>query len=359
MRSKGVLMSRLRSLPLILVGCMLSTAFISCGQSQTQVSSTHEPKVTWVASITTTPHASLTTLLKLNPEMSDDIAGRVHVQLHGVEIDSLGAGAIGNTSLPLAGGINCGSVLVLSSSALSFNNEELRQMRTYVNATFSNVVLREETEEPPQPPDNPNATPSELRWVQGVPGTSCVGEMEITNIGDAPIQIFDAGVDLAQTPVVNTFQYHLIDKCSLLGGCVPSAAGGGPACIFYADIQMGLGKAGSTYQGTLMSNAMAVDGPCQTPIILESHHVVDIVLRFTLAPQATTGMIFQVRPFLTLGASSGTVKVMLPNLVSTLVFAHHGQYGCYVLHGNTFTLDTSVDLSKAFDGTGEQGALCV
>lgn len=350
-----------RLTPLVFVGYLLSIALIGCGQTRTPVTPTPRSTAAKVARPTTTGHEDLTSLLKLNPQMSADVPGKVHVQLSGVQVDqNPDGGTISKASDPLPGGIDCGSVLVLSSPTLSYSAAQLQHMRTYVGATFGNIVTSGDSGgQWPSPPENPDAVPSELRWVQGVPGTSCVGDMEITNIGDTPLQILGAGVDLAEDPVSNNYAYHLIEKCSLLGGCTFSAFGGGPACVFNVDIQLGLGTSGSTYQGQLTSNGAEDSGPCLAPITVEPQHVVDIILRFTLTPQAATGMVFRVRPYLSIDSQGATAKVALPTLTSTVAFARKSQYGCYDLQGNNFTLDTGFDPSQAFVPSGDRTALCV
>lgn len=62
-------------------------------------------------------------------------------------------------------------------------------MRAYVIDEFSGVIPSGAVDGPPTPPSDPSNVPSEFRWVQGFPHGTCVGEMEITNIGDVPLQV--------------------------------------------------------------------------------------------------------------------------------------------------------------------------
>lgn len=120
---KHLLSRQLRFFSFVSAICVLSTALISCGQIS---ASTKSGVGASKASLTATAPADLATLLKLNSRLSTDIAGKVHVQLQGVKV--VGSdGAIGNVSKPLPGGIDCGSVLVLSSNALSYTNAQIEK----------------------------------------------------------------------------------------------------------------------------------------------------------------------------------------------------------------------------------------
>src|SRR5207247_8324412 len=56
--------------------------------------------------------------------------------------------------------------------------------------------------------------PPTLKLVPGGFGT-CLGTMEITNVGASSVQILGLDVRLTTTPQQNNYNYHLIDVCSL------------------------------------------------------------------------------------------------------------------------------------------------
>jgi hypothetical protein len=342
---KRYLVSHPRCVFLLLAVYLFSTTLPGCGPSQRF----YQPAASPAATALSKSNPDSAPAFKPNPAGEADISGIMHVQLHGVWLYDGYVAPQPEIALQIPGGIDCGSVLVLSSNNLTYISAQLQNIRGYIGGFSPDV----NPSVYPLAPDDLSDVPSELQWVQGLPNGSCAGETEVTNIGDTPLQIDKAGVSLTDVPAVNNYSYRLIDKCSILDNCMPSGGQGGPACIYYADIQLGAGRPSTTYRAPLSSNQAVLtsdgfDFTCPMPMLIELGHVADVMLRFILSAEVTTGAAYQVTPFVSLSTLNGGTVVSLPTLNSTLVFAAPHHYSCYSLHGDMFVPETRVNLLHDF-----------
>ncbi len=237
----------------------------------------------------------------------------------------------------LSSGILMGQ-LVLASDRTTYNQDEIAQMRAYVENDQFLVA-------------GGAALPSTLRWVIGgsmdvIPGSvplspgtrssGCEVILLLTNTGSTPIQVPKVGVQLEAHPRQNMYQYRQIDACSLMppaiGLCPPHGGGGPGACSVYnASIQLEAGEKNDVYS--------AVPGAigCSTLTIAPSTQVT-LDITFSLAANTPQNLIYSIKPTFTIDTAQGEQTPVLSQLESTLAFASVNQFSCYGLQGTTFAL---------------------
>jgi hypothetical protein len=242
-------------------------------------------------------------------------------------------------------GINCGSALVLAGDQLTYDAGSLQQITDYVRA-YDNAAGKalDAGNTPLPPPSTLWKIPPQLRWVQGLPNMHrCFAELQITNIGNATVEIDQVGVRVAAV-TTNTYHYRLINRCSIVN--CNTGGGGTEVCPYLATVILGQGAVGAQFQGPIQA-----DGPadvCPTPLKLAPGTFQDVELVFTLAPGAPDNLVFLAEPDFVVNTSQ---LVTFPALTSVLAFADAAQFSCYDLSGNTFVPDTRVDLSQTLQYT--------
>lgn len=242
--------------------------------------------------------------------------------------------------------------LVLASNRTTYSQAEIAQMRsyltTYIQGGVANAKIQSEGTQPPPT----------LRWVlggetttvpgasqgrPGQPGPGCKATLTLTNTGTAPLQISKVGVQLKAQPQPNTYQYHLIDICSVSGLKWPycpinGSAGGGSCSIYFATIQLGTGKQNDVFSTPLTGNpGCSMTLPPTAQITLN--------LTFSLPANGPQNLIYPIEPVFTVETTQGYQQVTLPQLAGTLAFASASQFSCYGLQGTTFALLKSPTLS--------------
>ena len=224
---------------------------------------------------------------------------------------------------------------VLATNHLTYDNTEIQQMKDYFGNSSSKM-------------------PGTLQLVLGGPigGTlpyntggetighidDCSISFEITNTGQNTIQIASAGVQLMKSAQKNSYQYRLIDQCSIVplpGSPVGSPcafSGGGPGdCDHYsAIVKLGSAAANTSFFGTPKGG----DSSCNE-LTLNPKDTKELGIYF----YSPKNLIYSVIPQLTLNTSTGQNILSLPKLTSTLAFAYDSQFVCYGLQGDTFVLE--------------------
>src|SRR5260370_17512130 len=79
----------------------------------------------------------------------------------------------------------------------------------------------------------PKGSASGLRGLRTSDFSACMFSIEITNTGQSPIQIPQAGLRLTGSPAPNPNVYRLVEFCSVLHStsfCGPNAGGPPPGC---------------------------------------------------------------------------------------------------------------------------------
>ena len=182
-----------------------------------------------------------------------------------------------------------------------------------------------------------------------IPGTEeitnpCEVTLYLTNTGNTPLQIPSVGMQLEARPQQNTYQYRLIDACSVQlppqPGCYSPSGGGADCSNYFGSIQFGMGEKGAMY-----SAAPIGEGVNCGILTITSAAQVHLTLDFSLAASIPKNLIYSIVPVFTVDTAQGEQTLQLPQLVSTLAFASASQFFCYALQGTTFALVQSPSIS--------------
>lgn len=223
--------------------------------------------------------------------------------------------------------------LVLAANRLTYDSYELQQIKDYlgnINPTGMQV-------------------PNTLNWVLGGPiGTGrpfqvdgspagyfvgCGFSMQITNTSQSIIQIANVGLKLNAAAQQNTYQYRLIDVCTVVPtNCRFGGIPGG--CSFsVATIQISQGPANRVF-----SAAPIAANPSCGELTLNPGEEKGLFV-FIASSQ---NLIYSVTPQFVLISSEGQSTVTLSEMTSTLVFANNSQFTCYGLQGDTFVAESQL-----------------
>lgn len=255
----------------------------------------------------------------------------------------------GNLLIQSTGGFQCPSVvgpssmpgqLTFASGRTTYSQAEIAQMRTYMDKDIVNGRA------------GIASPPPTLRWILGgttdkIPGaavgfTDCGGLMTLTNTGTTPIQIPEVGVELQVSPQQNTYQYRLINICSVVPidpnavytGCPPPGGGGGSCNFYEASISLGLGGPHTEFSAVPSATSYG-SGPCG-PLTLAPASEVDLDITFPLAANTPKNLLYSIVPVFTIDTDQGEQTLTLTQLRSTLAYASVSQFSCYKLQGTTF-----------------------
>jgi hypothetical protein len=222
--------------------------------------------------------------------------------------------------------------LVLATSRLTYDSNELQQIQQYAEAGAIGVQK-----------------PETLQWVLGGPTVTdtsrslylrgnpinsiddCGLTLQITNTSQNILQIASVGVQLVADTQQNNYHYRLIDFCTLASDICIFGGGPSPCDQYIATIKLG---AGSTNAG--FSTSTAGSETCGE-LTLNPGDVKSLYVYF-YSPQ---NLIYSLVPQLVVDTSSGPNTLTLTALTSTLAFANKGQFTCYGLHNDAFVAEMS------------------
>lgn len=246
----------------------------------------------------------------------------------------------GNLLIQSAGGIQCPNKLtnpagvnpfvkpdkqlVLASNRTIYNQTEITQIRSYLTDYYQgkeDAKLPSTLREMPGGVTNPT-TDFPL-------GTGCGAALMLTNTGNTPIQIPKVAIQVKAPPQENTYQYRLIDTCTL-GFCPGGTSGGNDCSIYFASIQLGLGDIFSAVP-------RGPNASCGTLTIAPSAQIY-LDLTFSPATNVPQNLIYSISPIFTLDTAQGEQMLSPPQLISTLAFANNKQFSCYGWQGTSFVL---------------------
>ena len=296
----------------ILAICAIFTLLAACGTSANGSNKQ-----------TTIPPIKSIQAPEINPGTTSINASELHIQSDGIECSP------GNLSVHAPP-----NHIVLADNRTSYTSTEIQQIRDYLSA-------RAQTDETTTGIAGlKTPLPSTLQWVIGTLSTTdlCNLNLEITNTGNTTIQIPRVGARLVAAPQQNTYQYHLINACSLLSPeqCTCNGCGGGPgSCFTYsALIQLGMGQKGSLFSSTPM-----VDPTCiSSQLTLTPSTTIEFNLSFGSPPP--NHLAYSLVTELTLQTASGQHVLALPQLGSSVVFADKSQFSCFDLKNQSFVVET-------------------
>jgi len=324
----------------ILTTILLLVLLTGCGsQNQTNTSSTSNPTASSHSTPTSISGSTLTSsqndIFSMNKTGVSIDKANLHIDAHS-GIQCPGHVTSGTPDKPgMYASDLPGYVTVLANNRLTYDSNEIQQMKDYLGGRSSEM-------------------PSTLQLVLGGPigGTlpyhdggqtighidDCSISFEITNTGQNTIQIASAGVQLLKSTHKNSYQYRLIDQCTLVP--MPGMPVGSP-CIFFGggpgtcDRYSAIVKLGSVAANTSFFGTPKGDDSSCNELTLNPKDTKKLDIYF-YSPQ---NLIYSVMPQLTLNTSSGQNILSLPELTSTLAFAYDSQFVCYGLQGDAFVLE--------------------
>lgn len=313
------------SFPKAVVTFLLVVVLAACG---TNASTTSPPAQLNPSSTPNQPTATPTTIPTVSPSSFNPNAEKISEDTGSLLIQSaLGFQCPNDQAVSGFGGVQ--NQLVFTSDHTIYSQDEIAQIKSYMQSGGS--------------------PPSTLQSILGgsvdpIPGVGdnhdqyyapCGVDLTLTNNGNTAIQIPHVGVQLQRPPEQNSYQYRLVDACSLGSQppC-PPVGGGGPICNKYsATIQLGQGE-----QGTVYSAIPQGEGDnCGTLTIAPATQV-DLILIFSLSANTPKNLIYSIVPVFTVDSAQGQQTLPLTQLGSTLVFASASQFSCYALQGSAFVL---------------------
>jgi hypothetical protein len=189
---------------------------------------------------------------------------------------------------------------------------------------------------------DPSLLPNGFAAVLGA-FSSCDSIWEITNTGQDVVQITKIDLRYATDPQPNTYQYNLIDLCTLpiqtkASMCSGGRGGGGDVQTY--SFQPGMGSTG-TIVSSQETGSLSID-PGAT---------VKVYLVVTPKDKSNPDYIYSIVPQLTLDTSSQPQDI--PQMTSTIAFIDSNQVSCYQLQSdNTFLQVNNLPIPSGLDNNG-------
>jgi hypothetical protein len=225
---------------------------------------------------------------------------------------------------------NTGNNLVLATDRLTYDSNELQQIKDYVSPANAAAQM-----------------PDTLSWALGGPTgkgrpfqvsgnptsyfVDCGFSMQITNTSQNTIQIANVGIKLNGVTQQNTYQYRLMDVCTVVSDYCLFGGGPGPCNYSVATIQLSQGSTNQVFSAT----PVAANPSCGELTLNPGEEKGLYVYIYS-----SQNLIYLVTPQLVLDTSEGQSTVSLPEMTSTLAFANDSQFTCYALQGDTFVAET-------------------
>lgn len=307
---KPLILSALKTLVAFFLIIMLA----ACGSNSAATSAPAQPH----ASNTVFPVPNA--ILSLSPTNISITAGNLLIQsYYGLQCPYPGPGK-----------------LVFTSDPTTYTQAEIAQIHTYINTAWVHSNF------------SPSSTPPTLRWVLGGPAQRisddylfCGVSIILTNTGYTSIQIPKVGIQLQGQPQKNTYQYHLINICSVLDPnqvlCPPGGGADTECSRYFATIQLGLGEKNSVFSAVPRAMNRLSGGDCGILTLAPAAQVY-LSLNLSSAPNTPDNLLYSVNVVFTVHTAQGEHSLELPQLGKTLAFADANQFSCYGLQGTRFVL---------------------
>lgn len=309
-------MLRKPSVLLLLALLLLS----SCGQSPSSStsSSTHTSQKTPAAT-----HSGSTTSTQgpapLGTGVAFDLGGWLHIQSAGGFACSFAT----NGSLITPG------TLILPTVLPNYDQGTLQAIGNYLDAANQSRAYVLDTV--PYPAFSVNTSDFQLTAVNilgNAFGSNCGETLQITNIGNAPVQISQVSARLVADTQTNNQHYNLVALCTIASESICTTHGGGEAG-YLADFNLGAGKANTTIPS--ITRGAGRSGSAQ-PLILTPGEVAKVQLLYS----TTSNLSFSLTPTFTLDWPGKQQTFAAPQLQASFAFAAVSQISCYALQGQQF-----------------------
>jgi hypothetical protein len=287
----------------------------------TKSSSALTPVPTKISSPAPTSIPSASESTPLGKSVAFDLDGWLHVQSEtGFTCDFSTNGSL---SVP--------GTLVLPMAQPTYDQGAIQSMKNYLTA-FSQVTSGQ-LGTVPHPA--PSVNPSIFQLVPvNIAKLGCNEILQVTNIGNTPVQISQISVQFTADTQVNNHHYNLIDACSLIPSiyCLGSPMGSYEP-VYEARFDLHPGKANTIMPATCLGYSTA---EClQQALMLHPGEAAEIYL--TYFSNTSDNLSFSLMPSFTLEWSGKQVAYPAPQLQEYFSFANISQFSCYTLKGQKFT----------------------
>ncbi|HKV86948.1 MAG TPA: hypothetical protein VJT78_03010 [Candidatus Dormibacteraeota bacterium] len=187
--------------------------------------------------------------------------------------------------------------------------------------------------------------------------SACVELLNVTNTGHTTIQLPRVGLRLTGKPVPNSFQYRLVDFCSVLQVahyCGP-AGGAGPAdcSVYEVVVALNTDPYRSDFLGVPVQFNSFTNQPCPEVTLAPGRTVTFVMTTYSATP--TT---YRAVPVLDVVTSSARGTVAFDQFGGIYAFADPSQFACYKLVGTSFVLWEQGAASLDVDANALKNAWC-
>ena len=234
--------------------------------------------------------------------------------------------------------------LVLAKDSFSYSEDEVQQMKDYVNSIFNKMdsITTSYSVSPP----------STLRWVPG--SSTCSITLQVSNTGNTPVQIGSLGVQLTQPPQPNTYKYRAVDVCYLTGALCGALGGAGDCSAYSASIDLDQHAASHTIFAVKPDQSGDMNGFCPPPTLQPGETVYFHVDLHSPGSQqhSVASYIYSVVPVVTVVESSGSRTLTLPSMAGTVAFVDGRQVPCYgLMNQDQDTTFVPIDINASVYGS--------
>ncbi|SRR6266566_1161643 len=301
-----------------------------CGPKTSTQHPLQTPIPIHTASVTLTPpdsrRSSLGTKVSLNLGRGIDVESASGFVCH---FDKQGSGS------PTPG------TLVLSSVQPTYDQGTLQSLRNYLNSVGDGFIGGQ-PDIAPYPVFSADSMAFQLVAVNTA-DLGCSEVLQLTNNGNASVQISHVSLQFIQDTQANTQRYNLIDACSLslnflAQGCPPSL--GALEASYVAQFNLPLGKANTIMSATCWGYDNS-SGCSPQKLTLQPGEFAKITLKYFSNTHGNLS--FSLQPLFTLDwPGQQTMSYPAPQLRVKFAFASLSQFSCYALQGQHF-IEVSLD----------------
>ncbi|HKV87297.1 MAG TPA: hypothetical protein VJT78_04805 [Candidatus Dormibacteraeota bacterium] len=189
------------------------------------------------------------------------------------------------------------------------------------------------------------------------PASACDEFVDVTNTGHTTIQLPRVGLRLTGKPVPNSFQYRLIDFCSVLQVahyCGPEVGAGPADCSEYeVEVALNTDPYRSDFLGVPVQFNTVTNHQCPEVTLAPGRTVTFVMTTYSATP--TT---YRAVPILDVVTPSGRGTLAFDQLGGIYAYADPSQFACYKLVGTTFVLWEQGADSYDLDGNALKNAWC-
>lgn len=293
--------------------CMLKGRFLIALFVLLLLSGCGQPSQSASVPVSKDGQSSQNTPVPVGTSVAFDLGGWIHVQS--------GGGFVCSVFSSLAPG-----TLVLPTVLPTYDQGALQSMTNYITAVRGVTGGRSGPFIGAYPVFSANPQAFQLVAVDTA-SEGCWETLQITNIGNAPVQIAQISVRYIVNTQTNTQHYNLIDACSLIACFPPRGVEG----TYDAPFDLHPGNANNITPATCLEDH---NGCLPQALSLKPGEIAEMQLVYSSSP--SSDLTFSLIPSFTLNQLGKQMTYAAPQLQATFAFASASQFSCYALQGQQF-----------------------